>query len=107
MAGAVALAFFLGVSWARHRQIRRLTAEIDEVLHGGRSVGFSSCREGDVAILTNELGKMVARLARAGEQLAHEKSALAEPLSDVSLVDICRCRRIHLRVELGGGRLSE
>ena len=83
-AGAVALAFFLGVSWARHRQIRRLTAEIDEVLHGGRSVGFSSCREGDVAILTNELGKMVARLARAGEQLAHEKSALADALADVS-----------------------
>ena len=83
-AGAVALAFFLGVSWARHRQIRRLTAEIDEVLHGGRSVGFSSCREGDVAILTNELGKMVARLARAGEQLAHETSALADALADVS-----------------------
>ena len=83
-AGMVALAFFLGVSWVRHRQIRRLTAEIDEVLHGGRSVGFSTCREGDVAVLTNELGKMVARLARTGEQLAHEKSALADALADVS-----------------------
>ena len=82
--GAVALAFFLAVSWSRHRQIRRLTAEIDEVLHGGRSVGFSSCREGDVAVLTNELGKMVARLARTSELLAREKTALADALADVS-----------------------
>lgn len=84
VSGVVALVFFLAVSWSRHRQIHRLTAEIDEVLHGGRSVGFSSCREGDVAVLTNELGKMVARLARTSELLACEKTALADALADVS-----------------------
>lgn len=84
LAGAVALAFFLAVSWARHRQIGRLTAEIDEVLHDGRRVGFTTCREGDVAVLTNELGKMVARLARTTELLEREKVALADALADVS-----------------------
>ena len=49
--GAVLLAVFLAVSLYRHRQIRRLAEEIDEVLHSGRTVDFSNCREGDVAVL--------------------------------------------------------
>ena len=49
--GAVLLAVFLVVSLYRHRQIRRLAEEIDEVLHSGRTVDFSNCREGDVAVL--------------------------------------------------------
>ena len=82
--GAVMLAAFLGITLHRHRQIRRLAAEVDEVLHGGRTVGFSNCREGDVAVLSNELAKMVARLVRARDQLAAERSALADALADVS-----------------------
>ena len=82
--GAAAFAFFLAVSLYRHRQIRRLTAEIDEVLHSGRRVDFSNCREGDVAVLANELGKMTARLARTSESLAAERNALADALADVS-----------------------
>ena len=62
----------------------RLAAEIDEVLHGGRRVDFSTCREGDVAILTSELAKMVARLGRTRDQLSHERNALADALADVS-----------------------
>ena len=62
--GAVLLAVFLAVSLYRHRQIRRLAEEIDEVLHSGRTVDFSNCREGDVAVIANELSKMVSRLSR-------------------------------------------
>ncbi len=83
-AGAVGLAFFAAVSVWRHRQIRRLSASIDEVLHDGRQVQFSKCREGDVAVLANELEKMVARLARTTEQLQHERNALADALADIS-----------------------
>lgn len=82
--GALALTFFLGVSLYRHRQIRRLADEVDEVLHSGRRVDFSNCREGDVAVLANELGKMTARLARTSESLAAERNALADSLADVS-----------------------
>ena len=38
MVTAVLLAVFLVVSLYRHRQIRRLAEEIDEVLHSGRTV---------------------------------------------------------------------
>ena len=83
-AGAVGLGFFVVMSVRRHRQIMRLASEIDEVLHNGRRVGFSTCREGDVAILSSELAKMVARLARTGESLESERNALADALADVS-----------------------
>lgn len=82
--GAVLLAVFLVVSLYRHRQIRRLAEEIDEVLHSGRTVDFSNCREGDVAVLANELSKMVSRLSRTRDQLARERNALADSLADVS-----------------------
>ena len=82
--GAALIALFVGISLWRHRQIARLTAEIDEVLHSGRTVGFSNCREGDVAVLANELSKVVARLSRTGEQLAAERNALSDSLADVS-----------------------
>lgn len=82
--GLVALGFFVGVSLWRHRQVQRLADEVDEVLHSGRRVDFSNCREGDVAVLANELGKMTARLARTSDQLAAERNALADSLADVS-----------------------
>ena len=62
-ASVVALIFFLAVSYIRHKEILHLSSEIDEVLHGSRQVKFSHCKEGDVAILENELSKMVARLS--------------------------------------------
>lgn len=83
-ASVVALAFFVTISLLRHREINRLAMEVDEVLHTGRQIDFSNYREGDVAVLTNELAKMVSSLARTRDQLAHEKNALADALADVS-----------------------
>lgn len=83
-AGAVALVFFCIASYWRHRQVRRLTAEVDEVLHSGRSLRISEYREGDLAALRNELEKMVDRLTRLSSQLTAEKTALADALADIS-----------------------
>ncbi len=69
---------------ARYREIARLAAEVDEVLHGGRRIDFADYREGDVAVLKNELAKMTAALAGATERLGQEKAALADALADVS-----------------------
>lgn len=82
--GAVALIFFVVVSIARHRQVVRLAQEVDEVLHSGRRLDFSNYREGDMAVLANELGKMVARLQRTSDQLATERNALSDALADIS-----------------------
>lgn len=82
--GAVALAFFVAVSLHRRRQIMRLAQQIDEILHEGRSVDLASSSEGDIAVLSNELAKMVARLERTNRLLSEERNALADALADVS-----------------------
>lgn len=84
VAGAACCALFAAFSRQRYREIARLAAEMDEVLHSGRRVTFTDCREGDVAILRSEVSKMVARLARTSEQLKAEKTALADALADIS-----------------------
>ena len=62
----------------------RLASEVDEVLHEGRRIDFSDYREGDLAILKNQLSKMVATLRDATMRLEKEKGALADALADVS-----------------------
>lgn len=84
LTGLSAFVFFLTISIYRHRQIKRLAFEIDEVLHNGRRVDFSTSREGDVAVLSNELAKMVTRLSRTSDQLAAERNALSDSLADIS-----------------------
>lgn len=82
--GIAACALFTAFSAHRYRQIARLAAEVDEVLHDGRRIDFSDYREGDLAVLKNELAKMVTALRAASERLDAEKSALADALADVS-----------------------
>lgn len=83
-AAAVACALFWAFSARRFREIAHLAAEMDEVLHSGRRIDFSDYREGDVAVLKNELAKMTSALAGANERLEAEKHALADALADVS-----------------------
>lgn len=79
-----AVALFVGFSLWRHKELRDLAAQIDKVLHQGRSLDLTNYREGDIAVLANELGKMVARLSRLSESLSKERNALADALADVS-----------------------
>ena len=71
-------------SYVRYREIARLSASLDEVLHGKRIITFDACREGDVAVLSNEIQKLTARLVRTSELLAQEKTTLAAALEDIS-----------------------
>ena len=68
----------------RYRQLAQLSANIDAVLHGERDLDFSSMAEGELAVLSSELDKMVTRLNLTIDELAHEKQALADALADIS-----------------------
>ena len=83
-AGLTTGALFALFSALRSRQVMRLASEMDEVLHEGRRIDFSDYREGDLAILKNQLSKMVATLRDATMRLEKEKGALADALADVS-----------------------
>lgn len=82
--GTVLFVLFVVFSLRRYREISRLAAEVDEVLHAGRRVSLSTCREGDVAVLQNEIEKMTSQLARTTWQLEQEKGALADAMADIS-----------------------
>ena len=83
-AGLATGVLFALFSALRSRQVMRLASEVDEVLHEGRRIDFSDYREGDLAILKNQLSKMVATLRDATMRLEKEKGALADALADVS-----------------------
>ena len=82
--GFAATLLFCALSRRRYGEISRLSAEIDAVLHDGRPLAISDYREGDVAVLRNEVSKVCARLSRTADDLAAERNALADALADIS-----------------------
>lgn len=84
LVAAVGIGIAVLFSYLRYREIAKISASLDEVLHGKRVITFGACREGDVAILSNEIQKLTARLVRTSELLAQEKTALAAALEDIS-----------------------
>lgn len=75
---------FLVLTRRRYRKLAQLSACIDDVLHGDRSLDFSSMSEGELAILCSEIDKMVMRLNLTADELTREKQALADALADIS-----------------------
>lgn len=75
---------FLVLTYSRYRELARLSAGIDAVLHGDRTLDFSNMAEGELAILSSELDKMVTRLNLTIDELAREKQTLADALADIS-----------------------
>lgn len=71
-------------SAVRLRRMRRLSDQIDAILHGKRNIDLTAYTEGELAILENELNKMTARLCIQAEQLEKEKNNLADSLANIS-----------------------
>ena len=84
IAGATGIVFFTVVSEKRYREMAHLSCEVDEVLRSGRTIDLADYREGDLAILKNQLAKMVDALREKTARLGQEKSDLAHALADVS-----------------------
>lgn len=109
VAGATAalLCVFLSVTWRRYRALAHMASQIDDVLHGSRSVSFERMREGELAILASELDKMTSRLALANEELEREKNALADALADISHQLKTPLTSLALMTSLVRGQLAE
>lgn len=84
VSAGVGAAFFIAVSQRRYREMAALACEVDEVLRQGRAIDLSDYREGDLAILKNQLVKLVASLCDKTARLGQEKLELARALADVS-----------------------
>lgn len=67
----------------RKRRLRDLSEELDAVLHGSLS-GIGSSEEGELAVLKNEISKLLLRLRDTMDLLKKEKTALADSMADIS-----------------------
>lgn len=79
-----AMLLFLFMTKKRYDDISDLSYEIDKILHATESVYLVPNKEGELAILTNQIAKMVMRLQEQAEQLQNEKGNLRNAIADIS-----------------------
>lgn len=86
--GYILFALSLGL-WAlllhrRNRRLRRLSEDLDHLLHDGTPLPISQYREGELSILATQLQKVTLRLLESAERSRSDKKALADSLADIS-----------------------
>ncbi len=68
----------------RYREIAKLSEMISKVLNGDDSIDFTSCNEGELAILSSEISKMTSNLRDKSNKLLEDKVELANSIYDIS-----------------------
>ena len=66
------------------KSLRRLSGEMDRILHGSGELVLGNYEEGEISILRDEIYKMTVRLREQSETLTEDKEALADSLADIS-----------------------
>ena len=84
LCGAASGAYHFSVTYRRYQRLRNLSQEIDRVLHGETKYSFGQYTEGELAILENELEKMLERLQEQTEALQKDKIFLSDLIADIS-----------------------
>lgn len=86
-AGVICLIFmsiFFAVNAMRYRKISDIGEQIDRILHGEDAPLLENCSEGELAILSTQIRKMVRRLQEQQNILQEEKELLADAMADIS-----------------------
>ncbi len=83
-AAVVAALPLVALTLVRYSRIAELSARVDDVLHGERTIDLDRMDEGELAVLTSELDKMVTRLNLTADELTQERQTLADALADIS-----------------------
>ncbi len=68
----------------RYKRFAALSDNIDRILHGAEDVAFEEYKEGEVAILSSEINKMVIRLREQASQLLADKRFLSDSIADIA-----------------------
>lgn len=66
------------------KSLRRLSGEMDRILHGSGELVLGNYEEGEISILRDEIYKMTVRLREQSETLTEDKEALADSFADIS-----------------------
>lgn len=81
---AVLLLFWYLAQRRNYQNVAKLAAEIDELLHSGRDIQFSACKEGELSLLEAEISKLTVKLKEQTAQLEKDKTSLADSMANVS-----------------------
>lgn len=81
---AVSTILFLLFTRKRYQSISSLSSQVDSILHGDYNVNLIPDEEGELAVLSSELSKMILRLREQAEHLENDKRYLSDSLADVS-----------------------
>lgn len=84
LAGILPAGYFYWREQRQKRQLRNLSKEIDEILHGNQRLELTHFKEGEIEILRDEIYKMTVRLREQSERLSEDKKELADSLADIS-----------------------
>ena len=105
--GLTVTAVFMILASRRYRALAKMAANLDRVLAGERDIRLRDMSEGELAILSSEIDKVIARLNLTVDELQAEKLALSDALADISHQLKTPLTSIAISTELIRDRLSE
>ena len=78
------LCVFVLSQYFRSRRLKRLSADLDRLLHDGLSLPIQAYAEGETSVLANQIQKMTLRLTEAADLLQSDKTQLADAMANIS-----------------------
>lgn len=104
--GLIVTVIFMILTDRRYRALANMAANLDRVLAGERDIRLRDMSEGELAILSSEIDKVIARLNLTVDELQTEKLALSDALADISHQLKTPLTSIAISTELIRDRLS-
>ena len=104
--GLTVTVIFMILTDRRYRALANMAANLDRVLAGERDIRLRDMSEGELAILSSEIDKVIARLNLTVDELQAEKLALSDALADISHQLKTPLTSIAISTELIRDRLS-
>lgn len=104
--GLIVTVIFMILTNRRYRALAKMAANLDRVLAGERDIRLRDMNEGELAILSSEIDKVIARLNLTVDELQAEKLALSDALADISHQLKTPLTSIAISTELIRDRLS-
>lgn len=104
--GLIVTVIFMILTDRRYRALANMAANLDRVLAGERDIRLRDMSEGELAILSSEIDKVIARLNLTVDELQAEKLALSDALADISHQLKTPLTSIAISTELVRDRLS-
>ena len=104
--GLIVTVIFMALTNRRYRALAKMAANLDRVLAGERDIRLRDMSEGELAILSSEIDKVIARLNLTVDELQAEKLALSDALADISHQLRTPLTSIAISTELIRDRLS-